>query len=378
LESANIYGPLVVLEGELWLDRSLGTQYDNVIDHSLVVGGNPGSPTATARVFSRRQLTDGTDAIVNKTGRLYFHGNTTNSFHGLAGAGLVDISPDAVIYIGGSAGEDHEFSGTLQGGAVGERNVHKLGLNRQTLAGPNTLLGTTEVYGGDLWVNSPQPSARFELTGAGVLGGTGSVGFVKLFPGTGLAPGAPYGTLRIADCTILGVHTSTHEFHGAGAAAAGDQIEADFQPNVANSVLKLTFAPGFQPAVGQQFTLVRNNTVSPVLGTFPNLPDGHEWRPVPALRFRINYNAGDGNDVVLTTLTPPAPAQVNRILFNPGLPTIIVGTGLPGDTYDVEATSDLANPAGWQILGTATAQAPNGAMIFPCNNTAQSTSQTPT
>lgn len=363
-DNPGIYGPLVVREGELWLDCAFNTQAETPIDHSLVIGGDTGSPTATVRVLNRRQLTDGGQVMVNRTGRLYFTGTHTNSFNELDGSGLVDISPGARVNLGGDVGETNEFSGTLQGGAANETNLRKLGFSHFTLSGPNNLLGTTEVYAGSVWVNSSQPAARYELTGSGVLGGTGFVGAVRIGTGTGLAPGAPHGKLRIANCTIVGPHTNSFELHGAGDAATGDQLETDFQPALAQSVLKLGFGPDFLPIVGRQFTLIRNNTASPVLWNFPNLPEGTEWRPIPTLRFRINYNAGDGNDVVLTALAPPAPVQLDRILFNPGLPTILTGTGLPGDTYDVEATSTVGDPMSWTKIGTATAQAPNGAMNF--------------
>ncbi len=361
--STGVYHSMVVAEGELWLESTFNNTVHSVIHGNLAIGGGVGSPTATVRVLARSQITDGANVLVNKTGRLYFASSTTNSFNGLDGNGLVDLGAQAQVLCGGDLGESHEFSGTLQGGGVSETNLRKLGLGHLTLSGANTLLGQTEVYGGSLWVNSPQPAARFKVT-SGTIGGSGSTRTIELHPGSEVAPGSPFGQLRTTSCTVLGSNKHTFEFHGAGGAATGDQFETDSQPDLGKCTLKLSFAAGFNPAVGQQFVLVDNNHAGPTLGTYAGLPDGTEWRPAPTLRFRINYNAGDGNDVVLTTLTPPAPAQLNRVIFNPGLPAIVTGTGLPGDTYDVEATSDLGDPAGWQIIGTATAQAPNGAMNF--------------
>jgi hypothetical protein len=79
---------------------------------------------------------------------------------------------------------------------------------------------------------------------------------------------------------------------------------------------------------------------------------------------RLNYKVGDGNNVVLTTLEPPAPSTLKKVIYNAGLPAIITGTGLPGDAYDVEATSNLGAPGSWQVIANTTAGSPDGALHF--------------
>jgi fibronectin-binding autotransporter adhesin len=70
----------------------------------------------------------------------------------------------------------------------------------------------------------------------------------------------------------------------------------------------LTVASGFSPAVGDSFTIIKNDGVEPVVGAFTGLPQGATVAG-GAGTYAINYAGGDGNDVALTvtasTGTPP-------------------------------------------------------------------------
>src|SRR5262249_47014075 len=57
------------------------------------------------------------------------------------------------------------------------------------------------------------------------------------------------------------------------------------------------------PANGTQFILINNDGVDPVSGTFAGLPEGGTVF-VGGAPFTISYVGGDGNDVVLTSVTP--------------------------------------------------------------------------
>jgi autotransporter-associated beta strand protein len=63
--------------------------------------------------------------------------------------------------------------------------------------------------------------------------------------------------------------------------------------------LGISLPAGFVPAVGQQFTIVRNLTSSAVIGTFDGLAEGSTFM-VDGFTFEITYKGGDGgNDVVV-------------------------------------------------------------------------------
>src|SRR5581483_1933016 len=75
----------------------------------------------------------------------------------------------------------------------------------------------------------------------------------------------------------------------------------------------LDVVPGFQPTIGQQFTIINNDGSDAVEGTFDGLPQGAAFAANGAF-FRVNYQGGDGNDVVLTAINPPPPS----VLTAPG------------------------------------------------------------
>ena len=76
-----------------------------------------------------------------------------------------------------------------------------------------------------------------------------------------------------------------------------DQLQITGSISLDEASLQVTL--GFTPAVGQQFTLIDNQSGSPINGTFTGLAEGAIFQ-VDNVYFRISYLGGDGNDVVLT------------------------------------------------------------------------------
>ncbi|HZQ84625.1 MAG TPA: hypothetical protein VFA83_07295, partial [Acidimicrobiales bacterium] len=81
-----------------------------------------------------------------------------------------------------------------------------------------------------------------------------------------------------------------------------DQVNVIGATNLNGAFLDVV--PGFQPTVGQQFTIINNDGSDPVQGTFDGLAQGAGFGAGGAF-FKINYQGGDGNDVVLTATGPP-------------------------------------------------------------------------
>ena len=68
--------------------------------------------------------------------------------------------------------------------------------------------------------------------------------------------------------------------------------------------LNLSFLPfvnPFAPSVGNSFTIIQNDGIDAVVGTFAGLPQGTSLS-VAGATMQISYIGGDGNDVVLTTV----------------------------------------------------------------------------
>jgi hypothetical protein len=69
--------------------------------------------------------------------------------------------------------------------------------------------------------------------------------------------------------------------------------------NLGGSQLNLTL--GFTPAIGTAFSLINNNGLGAVVGTFQGLAQNATFI-VNGITFQINYQGGDGNDVVVTRI----------------------------------------------------------------------------
>jgi len=77
-------------------------------------------------------------------------------------------------------------------------------------------------------------------------------------------------------------------------------------------------------------------------------------------RVQITYTGGDGNNVVLKTVA--GSGQLKSISTD-GNRVFINGSGTPGATYHVEATTTVAAPASWVDIGTVIAGS-DGLMQF--------------
>ncbi|HSV14261.1 MAG TPA: Calx-beta domain-containing protein, partial [Tepidisphaeraceae bacterium] len=101
---------------------------------------------------------------------------------------------------------------------------------------------------------------------------------------------------------------------------------------------------GLAPANGQQFTLINNIGVNPVVGQFIGLPQ-NEIVTIGTHAFVVSYTGGDGNDVVLTSTVSPvisiaSPGPV--VEGNTGQTTNMVFTVSLSDAIPVDVSVDFA------------------------------------
>jgi hypothetical protein len=90
------------------------------------------------------------------------------------------------------------------------------------------------------------------------------------------------------------------------------------QLNGAN--LNISFGDGFTPSVGQKFTIINNDGVDPIQGTFNGIPQ-NGFKTIDGVKYQVSYTGGDGNDVVLTVVeigggTQPAEVVNRQIFYN--------------------------------------------------------------
>jgi len=169
------------------------------------------------------------------------------------------------------------------------------------LNGDSFHTGGTRLNGGTLLVNGFASDSAFFTETNSTLGGSGEVGSLAargvVSPG---APGAP-GILRVAgSATLSNTAAFVVSVNGPAPGADYDQLRVGGVVRLENAALQL-IQGGFTPSPGASFTIIRNDSASPVTGTFAGLPEGGFITNCAVLQ--ISYNGGDGNDVVLT-MTP--------------------------------------------------------------------------
>ena len=101
-------------------------------------------------------------------------------------------------------------------------------------------------------------------------------------------------------------------------------------------------------------------------GAFSGLPEGTIFS-TNGVQFQISYKGGDGNDVVLTQISPPPAPQFHGIIKTVSGQMQIDGNGLPGATYQVQASTNL-NSTNWIVIANLTANA-LGTITFTDTNT---------
>lgn len=230
----------------------------------------------------------------------------TVTFAGLTNLGGITLQPGQGFVV------QFANSGSLNGAITGSEVVRKTGTGTFTITAPSPLYtGRIEVTGGTLVVNASylSPATVFNVSG-GTLAGNGTLAVLNslgLFSHV-VSPGnnTTIGTLTVNDLNLTDSATLQVQLAGA----SNDKIITSTQPTLngarlSGSLLSSTFVP----KVGQQFTILQNNSSSPVLGIFSGLPEGGTTQ-IGDYVFSVSYLGGSGNDVVLTAVTgilPPGP-----------------------------------------------------------------------
>jgi autotransporter-associated beta strand protein len=217
-------------------------------------------------------------------------GWSTEQVASLSGSGQVNLGAGRLTT--GGNNDSTTFIGTITG--TGGR-LTKMGVGTFTLTGTNLYSGLTTVGEGWLVVNGSQSASPIQVNVFGTLIGLGTVGNLTNY-GI-LAPGTSPGTLTASKTVLMsGAGVFAIELNGP-APGAYDQVNARGVVNVTGG--KLWLDVHYPPADGDQFIVLSNDGADAVVGTFSGLPNG-AILVTNALQFRVNYNGGDGNDVVLT------------------------------------------------------------------------------
>lgn len=311
--TANTYvGVTTVNQGTLVLAKSF---VNGAMINNLVIGDGSGGVNAdVVRLDDTSQLPTTVAVTVNSSG--VFDLNSINEFFGsLSGSGNV-ILGTALIQPGNDDGST-SFSGVMSGTG----SFEKAGAGTMTLAGNNTYTGSTMVTAGKLLVNGSQPQSHVTVGAIGILGGSGTVGNINNSTGGVVSPGTSPGLLTCSNVVFSGVSSDfTVELNGPGAGIGYDQLNVRGTNTIGGSTLNVTASFGLlnAPAIGDQFVLLNNDGAEAITGTFAGLANGASLT-VDSLTYRLYYNGGTGNDIVLTVTNVPA--------ADAGLTTVFSGYG---------------------------------------------------
>jgi autotransporter-associated beta strand protein len=313
----------------------LSTTTDQTIQQMAISGTGTLNVSAGVVSTSRLFLTGGHVSVGSGTLRLTRELDAVSSADTAA---LIDVShpeghiaiasaDDLLVSVGGVAGAialriDAPIVGPAGKGLV------KQGVGSMRLTGANTYTGTTRIEAGTVLVNGAQPASAVSVVG-GVLGGIGMTANVSATDGSTIAPGngigrLTTGALALATGVILAI-----EMNGGAPGATYDQL--DVRGTVALNDATLVLAPSFTPPINAQFTLINNDGIDPVDGTFAGLAEGATIT-AGGSKFVISYRGGDGNDVVVTRA-----GQATDVA-----PTYYLSEGATGGFFDEDVL--IANP----------------------------------
>ncbi len=204
-----------------------------------------------------------------------------------------------VVGLSDSGSETVTISLAFTGGPT---SVVQYGPGTLTLNGNNTYTGSNDVLGGVLFINNSVGNSDVFVHGSSAsINGTGSSCCVRLENGGKIMPGNNgTGIYTMENFIVDSTGGDTIiDLNGPTAGSGYDQILTQDGADLNGT---LTINNTFTPVVGSQFTILNNTGEGPITGTFSNYPEGSTITAGGAT-FKITYAGGDGNDVVLTTLT---------------------------------------------------------------------------
>jgi fibronectin-binding autotransporter adhesin len=191
------------------------------------------------------------------------------------------------------------FSGVISqsGGSFG---LTKGGSGTLILSGDNTYTGTTNVLGGTLVVNGNQAGSAVSVGSQATLAGSGNVGAVTVAYGGTVEPGLSSTAAVLSSGNL--VFKSGSAFNvvlGGTTPGPGGYSQLAVTGTVNLGNVNLNVSVTYAANIGDSFTIISNDGTDPVVGTFKGLAQGATFG-INGMTFQINYQGGNGNDVVLT------------------------------------------------------------------------------
>lgn len=186
--------------------------------------------------------------------------------------------------------------------------VRKLGTGTLLLLGHATHDGPTLVNGGTLRVDGSLSNSTVTVNSGATLTGLGKVGRLRANAGAIVQPGGatPQFLDSLGDLELNAGSTLNIRLNGTNAGFNHDQLRVKGAITLGGT---LNLIPGFTPAVGDEFTIIKNDGTNQIVGTFAGLPEGAEFT-INGRPCRITYGGRrfggifDRNDDVIIEAIP--------------------------------------------------------------------------
>lgn len=229
---------------------------DNGGATSLTIGGTSGWTIANTNTYSGA-------TTINSGARLSVADNVSLGTHGTLGTG--DIINNGELRF-----EKLDVA-TVANNISGSGQVRKYQDADLYFTGDSTYTGTTQVFGGALFVTGSLVSA-VTVNPNTILGGNGFVGDVDIHTG-GLSLPAD-GIFSMGSLSLDSTSVVEMEINGPNAGDDYSQFIASGPISLGNAQLHLQMSSGYTPAAGKVFLLAQNDSNVAVSGTFKDLPEG--------------------------------------------------------------------------------------------------------
>ncbi|MEQ1643361.1 MAG: FG-GAP-like repeat-containing protein, partial [Pyrinomonadaceae bacterium] len=275
-------------------------------------------------------------------------------------------------------------SGSTGAQVLSEANTVTLGNGgiNATVASPVTLVSgrfnTVAATGGVL-------ASTVQVQSGATIGGTGNSNTGSgntIQSGAFVSPGTSPGILTLNTLTFNAGSTLDIEIGGTApgnTATNHDQLNVFSTVNLGGATLSLSAVSPFVPSIGDTFVIVNNDNSDPVVGTFAGLAEGATITGFlgSGLNAKISYVGGDGNDIVLTAVLPPADVVVSAASLA-DFGSVTVGNTSATQTYNVSGVNLTANlvvtaPANYEISLSPTSGFGGMISIAPSSGTVLST-----
>ncbi len=313
--------------------RNVTTRYSGInIGGDFTIGAvTTGVPSGNGSATANITFADNV-ALGAVTRAITIGSNATYTFGGImsgsAGTGLTIVAASgATGSLGLGGASTYDGGTTVNSGTLFLSNTtgSATGTGGVTINSGGRLLGG--INGGTTaFVNVG--SNRVDINSGAILspGSTPTGGGIMHITGTQtVASGGYTSTVNVKTGAIFHVNLTT--------VSTMSQISLTGTMDVTGSTLEVSLPMGFEPIIGSTFLIVSNDGADAITGTFAQ---GTTVTANNGQQFMITYNGGDGNDIVLTTLTDVPAFSLNSAVsrktqggagtFDVNLPL----TGTPG------------------------------------------------